>query len=404
MKRELSKLESKNRDYLLQIFPEASTILLTKTGLEKSIMDATHPLRANLKLSKLHDYDLQMPGPDHKVLIEALIWDGSDFEESRASLYRPMTKDGDPRIWISKIQPFVKEDVVLSIVPFEKKLYVFNLTTFDIEWAKKNEFFENAENSNGSIAIELLEKMRFLSKSWITGLRAGDCSVGDTLEASLGLKQNSSKNPDYKGIEIKSKRNASKTRANLFAQVPNWKISPYISSEGILDAFGYIDKESGFKKLYVTVSAKQPNNQGLQLCVNYKNRCVEEVFVKPGKSDVVARWEFDKLLERLLSKHKETFWIMAESCKIKNQEYLLYTSIEHTKKPIVENLFLLIESGEITLDHLIKRDEDGVVEKGPIFKMSKSGFEKLFPSPKSYTLVEKEMIKIQIAEISKRLA
>ncbi len=41
---------------------------------------------------------------------------------------------------------------------------------------------------------------------------------------------------------------------------------------------------------------------------------------------------------------------------------------------------LLIEQGEITLDHLIKKDSKGrVSEKGPLFKISTSALSMLFP-------------------------
>ena len=62
--------------------------------------------------------------------------------------------------------------------------------------------------------------------------------------------------------------------------------------------------------------------------------------------------------------------------------------ILHTKKPIPSAFELLIEQGEITLDHLIKRNAKGrVSEKGPIFKISGSALGMLFPEQVEYSLL-----------------
>ena len=61
--------------------------------------------------------------------------------------------------------------------------------------------------------------------------------------------------------------------------------------------------------------------------------------------------------------------------------------ILYTKKPDFYIFQLLIEQGEISIDHLIKKDKNGkVIEKGPLFKISKKGFTVLFPEPIEYSL------------------
>lgn len=401
MIRDFTIFEEENFNFITSLFPEASSLILTATGLSKSIMDATLTLRANLKLSKIHDYDTQLKGPEGKIIVKSVIWDNHvGFVETEASLYRPETKDGDPRIWIYGLKEYALENVALAIIPFRKKIYVINLATFNISMASAEEFFTSAN----SIANELLNRMRLISREWIPGIRHGDCSVGDTLEQALGIKQNSSKNPDYKGIEIKSKRSGSKTREGLFAQVPNWEISNLKSSKEILDYYGYVDALTQIRRLYVTVTALKPNPQGLKLVVNYKTKTLDEVFVREDKIYPVAKWDIETLLERLVGKHKETFWIKAESVKTPDAEFLLYYSIEHTKKPIVENFLKLIESGDITMDHLIKEKGKSAVEKGPIFKLKPNSFAKLFPEPVSYELIEKDLLKSRICEIKKLIA
>ncbi|WP_425466131.1 MvaI/BcnI family restriction endonuclease [Ostreiculturibacter nitratireducens] len=59
----------------------------------------------------------------------------------------------------------------------------------------------------------------------------------------------------------------------------------------------------------------------------------------------------------------------------------------HTRKPILSQFDLLLEQGEITMDHLLKRTPKGrVSEKGPLFKINAGSLGLLFPPSKSYAL------------------
>ncbi len=99
-------------------------------------------------------------------------------------------------------------------------------------------------------------------------------------------------------------------------------------------------------------------------------------------------WLMSDLKNRLLEKHNETFWVGADSTIINGVEHFQYQKILHTKKPIPSMFELLIEQGEITLDHLIKKDSKGrVSEKGPLFKISTSALSMLFPEQIKYSLV-----------------
>jgi hypothetical protein len=104
---------------------------------------------------------------------------------------------------------------------------------------------------------------------------------------------------------------------------------------------------------------------------------------------VVAVWPAQLLMNRLLQKHSETFWIKAESNRDANGgEMFNLKSVIHTKKPLESQLMQLIREGHVTMDHLIKRSADGQVkEKGPLFKISSEGFKYLFPNPVEYSLL-----------------
>lgn len=365
----------------------------TETGLKKSIMDATGSVRNYLRKNDLHDYALQAQGPDNKINIDALIYESDKVKKSRTSLYRPKTKKGDPRIWFTGLTKHANPNDILALISFEGKLHVLNLTQLEIEKLIDSttsnpikELIEQINSVENAVSKELLNMLIKLAKGGpVLSMVDADTSVGRTLETALGIDINSSKLPDYKGIELKSFRANKGNRKNLFAQVPDWNLSKFKSSAEILDAFGYW-REDDFK-LYCTVSAITTNSQGLSLKIDSDINELIENSKNKGIGDFVV-WTLDKLHKRLLEKHKETFWVEANTIYNDGKEYFQYRQVEHTRKPIVSQFDILLEQGIITLDHLIKRNSKGkVVEKGPLFKIKPNCLELLFPPSRIYNLI-----------------
>lgn len=203
----------------------------------------------------------------------------------------------------------------------------------------------------------------------------------------MGIKINSSQNPDYKGIEIKSFRDYGKgkgNRVNLFASVADWDLSPFKSSRAILDQFGYM--RGDVKKLYCTISTQNFNSQGLSFKLNEKDNWLVE-FSNDNHIGDVAVWVLKRLHSNLIHKHRETFWVSARSKKYPSYEEFTYTNVLHTQRPIPAQFDLLLAQGNITMDHLIKMNEKGkVVEKGPLFKIKRPALNILFPDIGIYTL------------------
>ena len=214
-----------------------------------------------------------------------------------------------------------------------------------------------------------------------------DTAIGRTLETLLGIDINSSKMPDYKGIELKSFRdNKRANRKNLFAQVPDWNLSKLKSSTEILNAFGYSRGEDF--KLYCTVSSVVRNSQGLKLKMDAITNQLFENSNNPSYGDFVV-WGLETLHKRLIEKHNETFWIAADSMMIGGIEHFQYKNVKHTKKPIITQFDILLEQGFITLDHTIKRSPTGSgKEQGPFFKIKPNALDLLFPPSQSYSLLK----------------
>lgn len=392
--RALTDVEQERLKLLTQNQVSIALIEPTQNALKKSIMDATGPVRSYLKENNIHDYELQSQGPTHKATVESFLYLESEVVKINTSLYRPQTKKGDPRIWFSGFKKYASPNHLIAILAFNKKLHIFSLTKIDIEKLLTsnllNPLKELIEEVNGvanQIAFELLSMLKKIALSGpVPSKVSADTAVGRTLERELGIEINSSKQPDYKGIELKSFRGNRSNRKTLFAQVPNWKLSKFKSSAEILNNFGY-SRGDDFK-LYCTVSSIIRNSQGLKLRLDSEIKYLIENSEKTDVGDFVI-WTLDKLHERLQAKHKETFWVEAESTKVKGIEHFQYKKVEHTKKPINSQFDILIQQGVITLDHLIKRNAKGrVVEKGPLFKIKPKGIDLLFPKSETYNLLQ----------------
>lgn len=393
MIRELTNLEKKNQDLIDKYTVNSVNLILTETGFNKSIMDATYAVRYFFEHNNLHSYKEQEKGPEHKVLLEAFYYVDSLFVDTIISLYRPKTKDGDPRLWFNglKKRKILIGECAFSIVFNANKIFIFNLSERDLleDFNKSNILRESLfsfRNNEESVAKELFDKVFELhNRGWIKTVGKGDKAVGETLEILLGLETNSSKQPDYKGIELKAgrkgKNGKKSSRSNLFAQVADWGISEIKSSKDMLEKYGYF--RDGKYRLNCTVSTKNINSQGLTFKVKEKSEELHEVHIGNGKNTNCLVWPFKLLIDRLEEKHNETFWVEAESRLDSNgNEEFFYTKIIHTKKPFLHRLIPLIEDGTITMDHLISAKEGmSASERGPLFKLDKKNLELLFPEP-----------------------
>ena len=391
--RPLSKFESANLAVVNGAGFPSSLIFLTATGLKKSILDATFPLRELLSDQNVHHYLQQSQGPEHKEIVDATLLTETLLLPLKVSLYRPITKQGDPRLWFFSLKSHAQPGDVLVVFVVHAQIHTVNLTRTNLHAGNLHanaatKFLSELRDSSSIVATELLGRLRDLASAGpLRAVRIGDTAIGASVEAALGIPINSSRLPDYKGIELKSGRSkilSRDTRATLFACVPDWASSECKSSAEILSRFGY-KRDSQFK-LYCTVSADRTNSQGLKLEVDELSRFLREV--ASSKPYDVAIWKLPHLEDRLLAKHKETFWIKARSERKAGVELFHLQSVIHTRNPNLPQLERLLGDGTVTVDHLIKRTASGgAQEKGPLFKIDRPRIPELFLGvPNEYSL------------------
>jgi len=398
--RQYNAFEAKNVKFLIDEQVQFATIQITETGLKKSIIDATAPVRAYFKENGIHDYEHQPQGELGKRLIDTYILDEANRYLTKTSLYRPITKKGDPRMWVNKVRgvDFLQADDIFAIIAYKGILYTVNLTRIDIPKVCKavidtplKDLIHQIARIKNSVSEELLGLIKDRMSDWTPSEKFADTGIGRTVESILGIPMNAETTPDYKGIELKSHRKSSKVRNTLFTQSPEWEISRLKSGRAIVEQFGYIPDGYDHKTLHVTLSANRPNQQGLGLLVSHQKELLEAYefsmlqledssFQTVGD---VAAWRLMKLHERLLIKHRETFWIDAETKRENGREYFRCTEILHTKNPIPAQFDVLIDQGQITVDFLLGRRSGGDTYS---FKIKSGARGLLFPQSETYNL------------------
>jgi hypothetical protein len=164
-------------------------------------------------------------------------------------------------------------------------------------------------------------------------------------------------------------------------------LSP-LNAKQIVSRFGYID-DNGRNSYYNTLS-NRPNSQGLYLSIPANERFIEARASEPSDDSLVALWPLDELETAISLKHKRTFWVnVASNTSVSGREEFRYESVTYTAEPLVSNFAPLVSSGHITCDFLMhQKPEGGVRDHGYLFKMKPKDLDLLFPSGKSFSLVD----------------
>jgi len=362
-------------------------------------MDAHLSLRDYLAKVGYHDFSKQAQGPAAKLRQPVKVLERDGWRDEFISLYRPETKSGDPRVWITKLGNYAGAGDLLAVLHVQGQLYIVN--------AGRDGLLESGADpgtplgrllavlaSPSHVAEELLQHLRQISAEGpLLTVVPGPTGVGMTLERRLGIAPNSRKEPDFKGIELKASRSMkggrkSANRITLFSRVPLWKDSPVGTGLELLEKHGYEDCD-GRVQIYGTLSAK-PNSQGFYLereaGLLYATRLVE------GRSERLLCWKVEDLQKSLTAKHHETFWVKAESNGAGAGEQFHYVEVAHTKGPLEANLPDLLDIGKIELDLVMHRvpaarkDTFRVRDHGYLFKIRPHDLDLLFPPATRYRL------------------
>ncbi|UQZ76199.1 hypothetical protein C2I17_17450 [Niallia circulans] len=356
-------------------------IRMTRTMLDKSIMDASDSIRNLLKSYDIVNY-LQIEQGEKEFKQVHIISDQGIIEK-KGSFYRPKTKKGDPRFWIYNFSIFVNVGELVYLTVHDSRLVIIPLVNYP-NFEKSISTYFGVDVAQ-EVIDELFDLMSNVKKrGWIKSVspyKRSPKDVGDTLEEALGIKVNNLVSADFKGyIEVKGKRVKAKTKDTLFSMVPNWDISYLKSSTDIMLEYGYPSKRyEGYIDLYVTVN-NNPNNQGLYIEVDEESEKVHQKSYLSGIESDVCSWRFDDIKNRLNEKHPNTLWVLAEEEVINGMIHFKYTKIQFSRRPIFSQFLTLLQQGIITYDWRgrVKPDRTGYKDKGHCFRLVPSQRKLLF--------------------------
>jgi hypothetical protein len=111
---------------------DAAFLVPTELSLKKSILDAHIEFKKFLSNKNLHDFEAQAKGSANKKVLPVNLIEKDSVKRSSISLYRPDTKGGDPRLWISGLAKYAKPYNLLAIFLKGEELYVLNASNKEI--------------------------------------------------------------------------------------------------------------------------------------------------------------------------------------------------------------------------------------------------------------------------------
>ncbi|WP_028776105.1 MvaI/BcnI family restriction endonuclease [Shimazuella kribbensis] len=350
---------------------EFTLIRMTETMLKKSIIDASEGLRVILKENDIIDYDTLTQG--EKEYRQITIISPAMIEERQVSLYRPKTKQGDPRFWIYSFKSIVNSGDLVYFTVYSNKLVAIPLLEHECFEESIRSFFGDYDDT---LVEELRKKISILKGiGWIESIsphKPNPKDAGLTLEKALGVKPNNLITADYMGkIELKTKRLKTKNMDTLFSKAPDWDISKITKAADMMLRYGYSTaRYPDFYDLYVTVK-NTPNNQGLFLGVDEEKQLVHQKYLMNGQEEDTCNWRFSGLKERLLAKHPKTMWLLVDEEIIDGKIHFKYVSVQLTQSPIFNQFTSLIQQGIVTYDWRgrVKSDGTGYKDKGHCFRM-----------------------------------
>jgi hypothetical protein len=116
---------------------EPAFLVPTEVGLKKSILDAHLELKKFLFENKLHDFEAQAKGSANKKILQVNLIEKDSIKKSSISLYRPDTKGGDPRLWISGLAKYAKPYNLIAIFLKDSELYIVNVSDKEVYETRK---------------------------------------------------------------------------------------------------------------------------------------------------------------------------------------------------------------------------------------------------------------------------
>lgn len=237
--------------------------------------------------------------------------------------------------------------------------------------------------------IEKLKKIfnRIKNMELSESLRSGTTGLGYTFETLIGKREDNKTDPDFLGIEIKTKLGYTKSPLTLFTLVPLKENKSSIKF--ILNNFGYPDKNKKLRSfrgnVFCNFNNIIANKYIFKLCINKKNQKLELIIYNlyMQKINNEIYWDLSEIKKRLFTKLNYLALIKGYPYIRNNQKFYKYTYLSIYKVKNFETFLKLIEEDKIFIVFNIgmhkSADRFGqICDRGTAFRIKQEYLEELF--------------------------
>lgn len=264
---------------------------------------------------------------------------------------------------------------IISAVLYEEKLvyadglrpmgnYQVALKPAVLRYLKQTEIQQQAPVD---ILVDKLRRLRLRDYLPVHGKGTG--RYGLSLEHYLNIPQNSSKEADFMGIELKTKH--SKALQTLFSRVPTRYLACKDRNQ-LVEKFGYFDEKRGRQALYTSFN-NSPDSLGFSLEAK-KDRIV----VNKKKTEILE-YDDSVLEDAVLLKHNETAYISVSSSRLKDGKTgCRFDQLLYCKAPSLLRFMHMANDGNVYLDFTLSETEGRVKDHGFLWRVPQDAIEDLY--------------------------
>ncbi len=263
----------------------------------------------------------------------------------------------------------------ISAVLYEEKLpYADGLRPMGnyqaaLKTAVFNYLKHSEQKSHSPIEILTGKLKRLRRRDFLPIHGSGSGRYGLTLERYLSIPQNSSKEADFMGIELKTK--LGKGLQTLFSRVP----SQYLACEDkdqLVEKFGYVDEKRKRRALYTSFN-NSPDSLGFYLAKKPDRLVVNK------KQIEVLEYDDSVLEDALLSKHNETAYISVSYQRLKNGSAgCRFDQLLYCKTPSLLRFMKMAKNGNVYLDFTLSEKKGRVKDHGFLWRVPKESIGELY--------------------------
>lgn len=238
--------------------------------------------------------------------------------------------------------------------------------------------------------IDIKQEIKKINnKGPILGTFEGSQNVGMTLEKALGKKPDRKSEPDFYGIEIKSKG-----KGNIYKYITLFNCGPIGKNQEILrikEKYGYFNKKNktAYKIFNIAVYCNKlvqiGGNRLATIKIDYQTNEIKLLILSPYLEilDDKCRWNLEELKKRLENKLNFLCYIKADKYVNNGEKYFSYDDVRLYKLKGFNEFLKLIEMGYIRINFKINYYKSGTLQgktydHGTGFEIYESALDLLF--------------------------